>query len=112
MATKKENFMALRAFVTDNAELTAFIDHEIELLEKKGTSINKKAKAEIDARMERVYNALAEMDEPVTPTELKKLTSDTEVADYTTQRITAMMARLGDRVKVTKGKKKTTYEVA
>lgn len=112
MATKKEMFMAIRERVADNAEMIDFIDHEIQLLEKKHTSVNKKAKAEIDARMEKIYNALAEMEEPVTPTELKKLTSDAEVADYSTQRITAMMIRLGDRVRVIKDKKRTLYEIA
>ena len=33
--TKRENYTALRAIVADNAELVAFIDHEIELLNKK-----------------------------------------------------------------------------
>lgn len=110
--TKKEMFIAIRECVADNAEMVAFIDHEIELLGKKRSSINAKAKAEIDERMEKIYNALAEMDEPVTPTELKKLTSDAEVADFSTQRITAMMTRLGDRVVKTTVKGVNRWAVA
>lgn len=33
--TKREYFMQIRSLVADNAELVAFIDHEISLLEKK-----------------------------------------------------------------------------
>lgn len=110
--TKKEYFAAIREYVADNAELVAFVDHEMELLNKKRTSVNTKAKAEIDARMEKVYNALAEMDEPVTPSELKKLTSDAEVAEYNTQRITAMLTRLGDRVVKTTVKRVNRWSIA
>lgn len=39
--TKKEMFTMIKAQVEDNAEMVAFIDHEIELLEKKAR--NKKA---------------------------------------------------------------------
>ena len=36
--TKKEMFAKLRGMVSDNAEMVKFIDHEIELLEKKNSS--------------------------------------------------------------------------
>lgn len=36
--TKRENFTAIRAIVADNAELVAFIDHELELLDKKNSA--------------------------------------------------------------------------
>lgn len=39
--TKKEMFTMIKAQVKDNAEMVAFIDHEIELLDKKAS--NKKA---------------------------------------------------------------------
>ena len=73
---------------------------------KKRTSVNSKAKAEADARAEKVYNALAEMDKPVTVTELIALTSDEDVAGYTNQRVSALMRKLGNRVvkEVVKGK--------
>ena len=106
--TKKEMFTEIRKRVEDNAEMTAFIDHEIELLSKKRSSVNSKAKAEAEARAERMFNALSEMDKPVTLSELAKLTSDEEVAGYTNQRMSALMGRLIDnnRVKreVVKGK--------
>lgn len=36
--TKKEMFAELRGMVSDNPEMVKFIDHEIELLEKKNSS--------------------------------------------------------------------------
>jgi len=108
--TKKEMFTAIRAYVADNEELVAFIDHEIELLSKKRVST--KAKAEVEAKAERVYNALAEMDEPVTVSELIKLTSDEEVAGYTNQRVSALLRKLGDRVVKTTEKKVSRFSVA
>lgn len=103
--TKKEMFVAIRNAVADNADMVEFIDHQIELLEKKNTG-NSKAKKEADERAEKVYNALAEMGEPVTITELINLTSDADVANYTNQRISALIRKLGTRVtkEVRKGK--------
>ena len=104
--TKKEMFAEIKNRVADDAEMVAFLDHEIELLSKKRSSVNSKAKAEADARAEKVYNALSEMDKPVTVTELIALTSDEEVAGYTNQRISALIRKLGDKVvkEVVKGK--------
>lgn len=109
--TKKEMFAEIRNRVADNAEMVAFIDHEIELLSKKRTSVNSKAKAEADARAEKVYNALAEMDKPVTVTELIALTSDEEVAGYTNQRVSALIRKLGDKVVKTVEKGKSYFAV-
>lgn len=106
--TKKEMFTAIRERVADDAEMTAFIDHEIELLSNRNPS----AKAEADARAERVFAALAEMTEPVTLTELAKLTSDEEVAQYSNQRLSAMMTKLGDRVQKEKVKGKQYFSIA
>ena len=103
--TKKEMFTAIKATLTD-AEQIAFIDHEIELLSRKRTSVNSKAKAEAEARAERVYNALTQKEEPVTISEFLKLTADEEVAGYTNQRVSALFRKLGDKVvKEMRGKK-------
>lgn len=79
---------------------------------KKRASVNSKAKAEADARAERVYNALAEMDKPVTVSELIALTSDEEVANYTNQRVSALLRKLGDKVVKTVDKKVSRFSVA
>ena len=106
--TKKENFATIENILreTGNDALADVMAHEIELLVKKGSK-NSKASAESAERAERLYNALAEMENPVTITELKTLTSDTEVAEWNTQRISALYRKLGDRVtsEMVKGKR-------
>ena len=79
---------------------------------KKRTSVNSKAKAEADARMEKAYAALAEMEKPVTITELKALTSDEEVAGWNPQRLSALFTRLGSRVIREEVKGKAYFTVA
>lgn len=46
--TKREMFTAIRSIVADNADMVAFIDHEIELLDKKKTSAKKPTQTQID----------------------------------------------------------------
>lgn len=109
--TKKEMFNLIATVNADNAEIVAFCEKEIALLSKK-RSVNSKAKAEADARAEKVYNALLEMDKPVTISELIALTSDEEVAGYTNQRISALMRKLGERVNKEMIKGKAYFSVA
>ncbi len=111
--TKRENFNALIDLATANGkdELVTFLKHEIELLDNRKSTSNK-AKAESDARAEKVYTALAEMEEPVTITELQSLASDAEVREYTNQRISALLRKLGDRVQKEIRGKKSYFSVA
>ncbi len=46
--TKKEMFAEIRNLVLSNEEMVAFIDHEIELLEKKATSPRKPTKTQVE----------------------------------------------------------------
>ena len=104
--TKKEMFAEIRNAVADNEDFVAFLDHEIELLNKKRPSVNSKAKAESEARANAVYETLATCDKPVTVTELIAL-ADNEVATFTNQRVSALLRKLGDekvKKEVIKGK--------
>ena len=97
-----------------NAALEVVTDEEVrekltalkEQVAKKRTSSNSKASAETAARTEKVYEALGKMEKPVTITEFLKLTDDAEVAEYSNQRVSALLRKLGDRVtkEVVKGK--------
>lgn len=111
---KKDTFATIANILTEtgHADLAEVMEHEIEMLTRKRSTGNAKAKAETEARAEKVYNALAEMTAPVTITELMKLTTDAEVADYSNQRISALMRKLGDRVISEKIKGKTYFTVA
>ena len=110
--TKKEMFEAIVAKVQDNEEMVNFLNHEIELLSKKKTYTNSKKKAETAQRAKLVYNALAEMENPVTVGELIKLTSNEEVASYNLQRVTALLRSLGDKVIKETVRGKTLYTIA
>lgn len=108
--TKKEMFATIANLCADNEEIVNFCNHEVELLSKK-RSDNTKAKAESDARAQKLYNALAEMDKPVTIAELKANTSDEDVANWTSQRISALFRNLGDKVVKTMNKKVAYFSV-
>ena len=108
--TKKEMFTEIRNAVIDNAEMVAFIDHEIELLNRKSASPKKPTKTQVenDAFKAVIVDYLTEVDAPKTIKELQ-----TEVADLdglTNQRITHMLTDLVKMGKLTKEYvKKTPY---
>lgn len=110
--TKREFFGEIRALVGDNAELVAFIDHELELLDKKATSKSNKVSTEHTELMETIKNELARIDRAVTITELQK-ESET-LADYSNQKLSAMLKKLVDNGVVTKvvDKKKSYFKIA
>ena len=64
--TKKEMFEMIKVECANNTEIVEFCDHQIEILSKKRSNANSKKRLETQARAERLYNALAEMDKPVT----------------------------------------------
>ena len=73
--TKKEYFKMLRkvievADINNRDELITFIDEQIKLLDKKKGSVNTKKAAEIEATLEKVYEALKEINRPATATEV------------------------------------------
>ena len=73
--TKKEYFKMLRkvvevANVDNRDELMIFIDDQIKLLDKKKSSVNTKKAAEIEATLEKIYEALKEINRPATATEV------------------------------------------
>lgn len=84
-------------------------------MSKKRTSTNSKAKKESAERAEKVYNAFAEMDKPVTISEMLKLTSDSEVAEYSVSRVSALIRNLNKeetRIVKTMEKGKSYFTIA
>ena len=59
--TKREFFGEIREIVKDNSELVAFIDHELELLDKKTSAKSTKVNTEQVELMDKIVNALNEM---------------------------------------------------
>lgn len=110
--TKKDLFLEVREVVAGNEELVAFVDHELELLNKKVGTKSTKVNEEQVALMEKIVNALNEIGRSVTISELQK--ENAEMAEYSNQKLSAMLKKLVDNKQVTKmvDKKKSYFMVA
>ena len=110
--TKRDLFLEVREVVAGNEELVAFIDHELELLDKKASTKSTKVNDEQVALMEKIVNALNEIGRSVTISELQK--ENAEMAEYSNQKLSAMLKKLVDNKQVTKivDKKKSYFTTA
>ena len=110
--TKREFFGEIREIVKENTELVAFIDHELELLDKKTSAKSTKVNTEQVELMNKIINALNEIGRSVTISELQK--ENAEMAEYSNQKLSAMLKKLVDNKQVTKmvDKKKSYFMVA
>ena len=112
--TKREMFAEIRNIVADNEEMVAFIDHEIELLERKSNSTKKPTKTQIenDSFKAEIVAYLTEVDTPKT---IKELQAEIpSINGLTNQRITHMLTDLVKAETLTKEyvKKTPYYSVA
>jgi predicted HTH transcriptional regulator len=110
--TKAQRFAMIREIVeasgsANTADLIAFIDHEVELLNKKHSSGKLTATQKENVTIkEQIVKALTDLAKPVTITELTKV----EGLDYTSQKISALVKQLVDDGKVVKTQvKKVSY---
>lgn len=89
--TKKEMFNKIKALVKDNAEMVAFLDHEIELVEKKNSAKKKPTKAQLENAniKDNILNAMAN-DKAYTVSEIIELV-DLEISN---QRASALLTQL------------------
>ena len=108
--TKKEMYAEIRKVVAGNEEMVAFIDHEIELLNRKSASPKKPTKTQMenDAFKAVIVDYLADVDAPKTIKELQAEIA--ELDGLTNQRISHMLTDLVKAGKLTKEYvKKTPY---
>ena len=107
--TKREFFGEIREIVKENTELVEFIDHELELLDKKTSAKSTKVNTEQVELMEKIVDALNEIGRSVTISELQK--ENAEMAEYSNQKLSAMLKKLVDNKQVTKmiDKKKSYF---
>lgn len=120
--TKKDNFMEIRALIvkaemlenSKKEQYLAFIDHELELLDKKASSkSSSKNTKEQEELMTKIVNALQEIGEPVTISDLQK--QNKEMSEYSNQKLSAMLKKLVDNEKTvikTIDKKKSFFGLA
>ena len=92
--TKREMYAEIRKIVADNAEMVAFIDHEVELLDKKKSGSRKPTKTQVENENYKanILAALTEIDEPVTIKGLAEVCP--AIAGLTNQRVTHMLTDL------------------
>ena len=108
--TKREMFAEIRNYVADNAEMVAFIDHEIELLNRKSDSPRKPTQTQVENDAYKV-TIVAYLTSADAPKSIKELQSEvTDLATLTNQRITHMLTDLVKSGTLTKEYvKKTPY---
>ena len=113
--TKRDYFNAILAVLatvedTDVSGLTAFVNHEIELLENKRSSTKPtKTQTENLAVKETIVSVLKEMGKPATISEMQKFSAD--LSEFSCQKLSALLKQLVENDKtVTKvTEKKKTY---
>lgn len=115
--TKKDRFNALYKLVenlnvADKTELLGFIDHEIELLEKKASAKTQtKTQKENIGIKELIVSVVRDKEKPMTITEML---ADERLDGYSNQKISALCKQLvesGELVKVP-DKKRTLFTFA
>ena len=113
--TKKEMFAMVmevveKATVENKAEMLNFIEHEIELLNKKSSKSGQtKTQKENELLKEQLLSAFAEMKEPVTISEFQEKSNE-PVAQLTNQKLSALLNQLVKAEKMVKTvEKKKSY---
>lgn len=113
--TKKDRFNQLLSIaeVSNNEELTAFIKHELELLEKKNSADRKPTKAQVENEELKtlIYDSLSAQEKPVTISELQSAV--VEVGEMSNQKVSALIRQLvsDGLVKRTEEKRKAYFSV-
>ena len=102
--TKKDRFSRIYAIVeesnaSDKVELLGFIDHEVELLEKKSSKVTLTATQKANLEVIEVIKEVLEDKPNSTVSELIK---DERLSTYTNQKISALLKKLIDGGEVVK----------
>ena len=111
--TKKERFMELKELVSDRTDLVDFINHEIELLNKKA-SIKTPSKTQIENENIKnvIINVLANGNKPMTITEIQE--NDNTLATLSNQKVSALLTQLvkDNKVVRTVDKKRAYFTIS
>ena len=111
--TKKERFMELKELVSDRTDLVEFLNHEIELLNKKA-SVKTPSKTQIENENIKnvIVNVLANGNKPMTITEIQE--NDSTLATLSNQKVSALLTQLvkDNKVVRTVDKKKAYFTIS
>ena len=111
--TKKDYFNELKGLVSDRQDLVDFIDHEIELLSKKSSRTTPtKTQVENEKIKEKIVITLVELGKYATITDIQN--ANTELADLSNQKISALLKQLYDNKVIEKviDKKKAYFKAS
>ena len=98
--TKKEMFTMIKAQVKDNAEMVAFIDHEIELLDKKASNKKATKTQEANIGIKSTILEVLECGKSMTVTEMQGASA--ELGELSNQKVSALVRQLVEAGKVVK----------
>ena len=98
--TKKEMFTMIKAQVKDNAEMVAFIDHEIELLDKKASNKKATKTQEANVGIKSTIIAVLEGGKSMTVTEMQGASA--ELSELSNQKVSALVRQLVEAGEVVK----------
>ena len=98
--TKKEMFTMIKAQVKDNAEMVAFIDHEIELLDKKASNKKATKTQEANIGIKSTILAVLEGGKSMTVTEMQGASA--ELGELSNQKVSALVRQLVESGEVVK----------
>ena len=98
--TKKEMFTMIKAQVKDNAEMVAFIDHEIELLDKKASKKKATKTQEANVGIKSIILSVLEGGKPMTITEMQG--ASVELGELSNQKVSALVKQLVETGEVVK----------
>ena len=98
--TKKEMFTMIKAQVKDDAEMVAFIDHEIELLDKKASNKKATKTQEANVGIKSTILTVLEGAKPMTVTEMQGASA--ELGELSNQKVSALVRQLVEAGKVVK----------
>ena len=96
--------------VDNKAEILDFVDSRVAFIKNRKRSESKASKANVELA-EKVYDVLADADAPMTATEIYNSLNGVE-GIASSQKVTALIKKLGDRVVKTIEKGKSKFSVA
>ena len=98
--TKKEMFTMIKAQVKDNADMVAFINHEIELLDKKASNKKATKTQEANVGIKSTILAVLEGGKSMTVTEMQGASA--ELGELSNQKVSALVRQLVEAGEVVK----------
>ena len=90
--TKVEMFKMIKAQVSDNQDMVAFIDHEIELLQKKASNKKATKTQEANVGIKATILAILKGADPMTITEMQGASA--ELGELSNQKVSALVRQL------------------